>query len=138
MRSIEEIKTELAAAIEAERIDKEIKQMAVVPIYEYTLYQDTASYRVNEIFDSSCKLYLLTGKVLNHKEMRAVGKTPFEGSMAYLFNTLSGNFVMAVGGGSIFISNREGWLALSEFVSTHPHGGDVTEIVEKYRTTSVY
>lgn len=138
MRSVKEIQEELALAIEAERLEKEKKQKSIVPIYKYTLFLDTASYRVKEVFDSSCKLYTLSGKVLNTEELHAVGKIPFEGSMTYVFNTLSGNFVMAVGGGSIHLNNREGWIALSEYVNTHPHGGDVTAIVEKYRNINVY
>jgi hypothetical protein len=133
MRSVEEIEAELRAARMKERLELEEKQKAVKPIYTFTLIQSTLGYDTKEVFDSSCVLYILSGTVTNKEELIAVHKIPFEGSMRYLFNTLSGKFVMAVSGGSIFISDPLCFTQLSKFVQEYPGGGDVTTIVNLYR-----
>lgn len=56
-----------------------------------------------------------------------------EGGMRYIFNGATGKFVCGVGGGSVFLSNQEGWDNLSAYVCKFPEGGDVTAIVESYR-----
>lgn len=134
-RPIAEIKAELRAAEEAEkeRIEEEAK--SVIPDYTFTLVRmPTLGY--HKVMDDSCILYELRGVVKNKKELRKVGKVPFEGSMTYLFNTLSGKFVMSVSGGSIFIDNPKCWDALNTVVRIAPEGGDVTHIVNGFRKLS--
>ncbi len=131
-RPIAEIEAELKAALVAERLAKEELRKSVKPIYHHTIAQ-VPIMGFDRVYDASCIMYQLTGKVLNAEEMKAAGNTPFEGSMRYLYNTLSGNIIMAVGGGSVFIEGLDGMMALSEFIHNNPAGGYVTPIVEKYR-----
>jgi hypothetical protein len=137
MRSIEEVKAELAALEKIEKEKRVALQLATKPLYRFMLIPEIQSYRLKELMDPTCKLYILNGKVLNAEEMRTAGNTPFEGSMSYIYNTLSRSFVIGVGGGSIFLQNPEGWSVLSEFVSMNPQGGDVTFIVNQYRSSNV-
>jgi hypothetical protein len=112
---------------------KNVRAAKVKPDYLFTIVSVVNSLG-DRLYDNSCLLYKLTGMVKNATELRAVGKTPFEGSMTYLFNTLSGRIVMAVSGGTTFTNNPECFKELSEFLYTMPRGGDVTEIVNKYRS----
>jgi len=131
MRSIEEIKAEFMLAMEEERERKAAAAKLVNPIYKFTLLPYTDKWY--KVFDPSCKLYALEGEVTNKEELHAVGKTPFEGSMVYAFNSLSGYLVMAVGGGSSFTENPRCFVRLSHFIQDNPEGGDVSNFVNFYR-----
>lgn len=134
---IEELKAELQVAMIKKRKEDEEARKAVKPIYRFTLSEITVNRRFHKIFDDSCVLYTLTGEVLNKEEMQRVGNRVFEGSMDYIFNTLSGKFVMPVGGGSIFIENEEAFNELGTIIgslrNTDLTHVDVSSIVSKYR-----
>lgn len=130
--TVNRLRAELLAAERLLAAEQKEKAMHVQPIYRFTLSLVTPM-RGAKIYDTSCVLYTLTGEVINKEEMRYVGKTPFEGGMNYLFNTLSGKFVMAVGGGAVYTSDPWCLAALSSFILQNPNGGDVTSIVNHYR-----
>lgn len=116
------------------------RRKAVSPVYAFTLILVEDSW--GRLADDSCCWYELRGQVLNVRELEAVGARPFEGAMRYLFNRLSGRFVVSGGGGSIFLHltpdwrgnvDTEAFAELAEFVVNNPQGGMVTDIVERYR-----
>jgi len=129
-RSIKEIQAELNLAIEIEAAEKREVAKNTKPDYTFTLVPSYRPYY--KVYDSSCKLYDLRGLVNNKEELRKVGKTPFEGSMTYVFNTLSGKFVMGVSGGSVLTEDPDTWEELSEFIDANPKGGDITSIMNKH------
>jgi hypothetical protein len=130
-RTVAEIRAELAAALQAETAEKEALAKATQPVYKFTLELVTDNW--DKIFDPTCSVYKLIGEVLNKDELKAVGKVPFEGAGRYLFNGATHRFVMAVSGGSYFVSHPDCFAELSDFVVYHTDGGDVTEIVNRYR-----
>ncbi len=129
-RPIDEIQKELQEAIAHYNQEITKKQKETKPIYQFSLIP--AMYTHKEVYDPTCRLYDLIGIVLNREELVAAYKSPFEGSMTYLFNSLSGKFVMGVSGGQIFVSDANCWAELSEFIKENYAGGDVTHIVTKY------
>lgn len=126
-----------------QRLD-ELKALreSVTPRYTYLLVRPTGP-GTDRIADPSCVWYRLEGVVINADELHAVGvTTPHQGGMNYLFNTLSGRFVMSGGGGTSYISlvddfgrkaDTEAFQELEAFVEKHPEGGDVTDIVARGR-----
>ena len=110
----------------------------------------------NKVMDPSITAWHLSGKVLNEEECLAAGHSRDEvvgtKGMTYLFNTLSGKFVMATGGGTHFVdanpwhSNGDpvkkqekiadgdaAFSLLGDFIKDNPKGGDVTHIVAAQR-----
>ena len=134
-KSVAELEAELREARAREAEAKRAARDAVQPVYQFTLTPEEPHQTWQPIFDDTCTLWKLSGKVLNADELKSVGKSPFEGAMKYVHNGATGLFVTSVGGGSIFLKSRAGWLALSDFLVSHPEGGDVTEIVTRYRAT---
>jgi hypothetical protein len=126
-RPVVEIEAELAAAKKAEYARLEKEQKAVQPQYVFTL--DRVWHNMNHLMDNNCTLYRLNGKVTNKEELKSVGKIPFEGGMTYVYNNLSGRFVIAIGGGSIFTSKSEVFRLLNKFIDQNPNGGDVTHLM---------
>jgi hypothetical protein len=117
-----------------ENYRKEGRRKAVKPVYEFTLTPSNKPY--DKIFDPSCRLYELSGRVTNKAALAESGQSVnllFEGGMKYIFNGATGKFVMSTGGGSIFMSCQEGWDTLSNFILRNPEGGDVTVLVEVHR-----
>lgn len=116
-------------------------QDAVKPVYKFTLTPSDS--RHDKIYDGSCTLYTLAGILVNKDELEAVGNTREEGGkINYLFNHLSGNFVMRVGGGRVWLTKPNSWDDDAEVLDQLAHylldvnidGGDVTEIVAAFRT----
>lgn len=132
-RPIAEIEAELKAARKAEDAARAEKAKEIVPKYIFTITPSETNNSYQRVYDKSCLVYTIAGEVTNPEELRAIGRTPFQGSMRYVFNTLSGMFVMSVGGGSSFVSDPGAFEELSEYVLRHPNGGDVTDIISAYR-----
>lgn len=130
-RSVEQIKAELYEAQKREEQTTRMRRDAVVPEYQYTI--SPSENKWDRIYDPTCALYHLEGKVLNADELRAVGKTPFEGGMNYLWNGITHSLVCAVGGGSVFIKDQEVHDELGQFIYANREGGDVTHIIEHYK-----
>lgn len=137
---ITELESKLKSAYAAKTLAEAARAKSVDPIYRFTL--SPVEDKFEKIYDDSCRLYLLAGKVLNKDELQAVGKVPFEGGMNYLYNSLSNKFVVAVGGGSTFFGSshlgtdtvKSVLSELGEFIKDSPQGGDVTSIMNRYRS----
>jgi hypothetical protein len=148
-RTIEEIEKELEEARAIQEAERQLKRDAVKPIWEYTV---TPSARQDltwdPIYDKTIRAYDLVGRVTNEDECKAAGHPDFAlrgGGMRYLFNTGTGRLIGPTGGGTIYLST--GWgmgkrsdkdlevavTAISQFLVDHPKGGDITEIITKFR-----
>lgn len=139
-RPIEEIEAELRAARQAEADRVAAENAKYAPIYKYTIEPHDDQF--DRIFDDTIKLYRISGICTNRDEAEAHGHRPFAGSMNYAYNTVTKKIIMAVGGGTIFISNSyyskedfatEAMTKVSEFVAANPDGGDITSIVVSHR-----
>lgn len=122
------------------RAEMQAKMDAVTPLFTFTLTPVTDHWR--ESADPACRWYELRGTIQNKDECLAVGKKPLDGAMRYLYNTLSGRFVVSNGGGTVWLKlghefggepDVEAWTELEAFVKDYPEGGDVTPIVDRYR-----
>jgi hypothetical protein len=150
---VERLEAELRQAREAESAERERLRAATPIVMRFTLVPDERPGR-DELWDDTCRWYYLEGEVVNAEEAAAAGHkvADHSGGMAYLFNTLSGKFVMSSGGGRVWITGkrwawtggpnvRDEWEAsaqralthLAGFVKANPEGGDVTEIIETHR-----
>lgn len=138
---IERLQKRLSDLKEQERKDHLEAQARVKPVWRFTL-EPRPSDSFTKIYDPSVVIYRLSGVVVNEEELKAVHKEIRNGSMSYLYNTLSKRFITPVGGGSLFIvddtwgnkpKNRETremtFACLEFFLSEHPEGGDVTGII---------
>jgi hypothetical protein len=119
--------------------------MEATPIrYRYTIAP--SENRHHDLYDATCRLYSLHGEVANPVEAIEAGHpkdTLRCGSMDYIYNTATAKIVCSVGGGSIYISTGWGQHSLEEVIATmdeigeyifaNPEGGDITEIVEKFK-----
>jgi hypothetical protein len=122
-------------------------------IWQYTIRPvDESERRYDEVYDDTCALYKIEGRVLNEDEARAAGHPDHAmrgGGMTYLFNKSTGKIVMATGGGTIYVarswsskaagdeSHIVAFNKINAFLADHPEGGDITEIVEEHRATRV-
>lgn len=127
----------------AERLEHAAKLAAIdafTPQYLFTLLPADRTF--DRLWDPTIKTYYLRGIMLNGAELKALGGSPFEGGMAYYYNTSTHLLMGPVGGGSLFIGSS-GWssselspedatkiAALSHFLHIHPDGGDVTDIID--------
>jgi hypothetical protein len=121
-----------------QKAEEQRRRDSVKPVYEFLLEpveERAGSFGGDRLFDEDCRFYTLTGRVTNKDELEAVGAgmQVFEGRMRYLYNGATGKFACAVGGGSIFLSTKEGWAELSSYIDYNPKGGDVSEIVSRHR-----
>ena len=130
---IAELEAELAQLKREDADARAAAAKAVQPVYQFTLVPTSDNWQTKGIWDESCVLYTLSGKVLNADEMKAVGNQLFQGSMDYLFNTATGKFIMSTGGGSIFLKSAEAFGELATFVVQNPMGGNVNDIVNRWR-----
>lgn len=139
MDKVERLEAELRAA-KLERAEaRQAERDAVVVEWTYGVRPTERAH--HKSYDESCVYYDLFGTVVNKTEAEAAGHNINDGSMAYLFNTLSGKIVGDTGGGTVYIGFQRDWddahmaaiNALGEFLDEHPEGGDVTEIVETYK-----
>lgn len=138
---IAELERQIAELRQADLAAMEARRQLVKPSYVFTLEPvHTTGYRKSA--DPHCCWYRLTGTVTNKPELEEVGIHPFEGGMDYLFNELSGRFVISGGGGSVWLhltphygeeSDDAAFKELEAFIKGSPLGGEVTEIVNRYR-----
>lgn len=137
---IAELEAELARLRREQDDEARARRDAVPPRYEYLLVPVNPTH--DKVADPSCRYYRLEGVVINADELHAVGaKVPQSGGMNYLFNTLSGRFVLSVGGGYVhlYLVDQFGRKAESEAfreLEILLHGApeathDVTDIVER-------
>jgi hypothetical protein len=131
------------AAVKAEIAEAdEVLRKSVTPTYEFTFTKQSSDSGFGEkIADPAVLRYRLDGKCSNYEELKAAGWSDHSissGGMDYLFNSATGKFIMAIGGGRIWISDGRfgmhlGAMAeLADFIADSPEGGDVTSIITKY------
>lgn len=127
------------------RAQDELLRESIVPVYKYTFAPVGDGYGRFTV-GGDHTWWRLSGEVQNEEQLRSVGRSVNNGGMNYLRCDLTGRFVLQDGGGVIFLTfdhrgsfserNEEGWEALEDFAEQNPDGGDVTEIVERYRYSS--
>jgi len=145
-KTVEELRAELREAERREAAELQIRRAKVQVRRQFTLLPYEDVHFLDRVYDSTCKLYRLVSTVVNHDEAKTAGHTELEmrnGGMTYVYNTLSHRLVTGVGGGTIWIgptwmneddtSDVEAFEELNAFLLEHPEGGDVTEIVERFR-----
>lgn len=133
---IVQLRAELAELEAAEKATVKAAD-AVVPKFTFDLAVDDLKF--DKLFDPSVIAYRLSGTCTNAEELAEVGRSHSAegGGMVYLFNTLSGRFIMSHGGGRVYLSKAGSAFStdldkialLEAFVAVHPEGGDVTDIV---------
>lgn len=119
---------------------------SVAPEYQFTIERVQSNHQGRHaLMDPSVVLYSLVGKIVNKDALKAAGhsvdsRMMSEGYMLYLFNTLSGRFVCAQGGGHIWLRTADWgseadpeWSQVEAFVRVYPEGGDITHIVDQAR-----
>jgi len=145
-RTVEELRAELrkAEALQEQEIKERRKTFKVRYRYQIRPYDRNSTF--DKIYDPTCLRYRLSRTCLNREEAKAAGYNDFEltdGSMSYMFNTVTGKIICATGGGTSYISERwnttekdgaDDWAfeQIGEFLTICPYGGDITAIVEAY------
>ncbi len=117
-----------------ERKRKEFKRK-----FEFTLFViKQKSWGWDKIRDETIVIICLSGKVLNKEEGKALGAHADDGSMCYLYNTVTGKIICSSGGGTHYLGTGNGfeedenkYAALEKFLRENPNGGDVTHLIEK-------
>lgn len=146
-KTVAELREELrqAEALEATKLGDLRKNTPVQ--YRYTImpnYNDrTANF--DKVYDSTCLSYVIKRWTLNAIEAKAAGHGDHSlrsGSMTYMYNTVTGKIICAVGGGTSFIGPRFGGLQdraddqafsdIGKFLRMYPDGGDITSIVDEF------
>lgn len=146
-KSAAELRVELRTAELREADEKRAKLKSTPVVRRYTIKPGEA--RWHEVYDDSCLLYELSTEITNLDEARAAGHPDHDlraGGMTYIFNTCSGKIVMGVGGGTIWIGTGMGgqhkdaahnaMSQISQFLISHPEGGDITRIVENFKRST--
>jgi hypothetical protein len=149
MRSVEEIKAELAEAQAVADAEKKALRDAVKPIWQYTITPEKSRDSFDRIWDETIVAYKLSGEVINKDEYLAAGNSELSihsGGMRYLFNTGTGKLIGATGGGTIFISGGFGRKndeaeamvvhRINMFLGENPQGGDISQIVTEFREST--
>lgn len=133
-RSVREIMEELREAEAREAREKKERADSVKPDVTVEIRPaDPSAYAWREIYDDAVTLWTVSATLLNEDELKAVGKEHRVGSMTYYFNTATARLITSVGGGYVYLKKSpEQWKEVSDFIVTHPEGGDITLIVEKY------
>jgi hypothetical protein len=111
------------------------RRASVTPVYQFVL-EPVEPNSWHEIYDDTCRLFRLSGRVTNEAELKAVGATvPMSGGMVYAYNTLTSRFITSVGGGTTFVRGESGAMrALGDWVyDGHPDGGDCTDVITPFR-----
>lgn len=138
--------TELAELEERARVlrtevdaEKRAKAAAVKPDYMFTV-QPIKNDNWTPVYDDTCCLYFIEGWVRNKAELEAAGnRVPITGGMKFYFNKATGKLIGSVGGGTTYIGSGHPEIAqacygeVSAFIVTHPDGGEITQIMNKYR-----
>lgn len=140
----QELQAQLRALEALEEAERKARIKAAPIVMKFTIAPTTD--RWHEVYDDSCLLYKLEGKVTNRDEAKAAGHPEHDlrdGAMTYLFNTATGKLVTAIGGGTLWVS--AGWhtknaesakttmATIGYYLVDHPKGGDITNIVENHR-----
>jgi len=134
---IDRLKAELKTAQIAEEAQRRASHEGFALQYQFTITLEPHPFAT--MWDDTIKVYRLAGKVLNAAEYRALGGSPFEGSMSYYYNTSTHRLMCPIGGGSLFFAGSWGpqsarditiILALGKFLAEYPEGGDVTSIID--------
>jgi Ni,Fe-hydrogenase I small subunit len=102
---IAELEAELVELRKQESDAKEALRKSVKAEYKFTLTrQDEQKHQHNwgdPIWDDTITVLRIDGKILNEDALKEVGAmVPTQGGMDYLFNTATGKFVIAIGGGT--------------------------------------
>lgn len=140
----QELQAQLRALEAIEEAERKARIKAAPIVMKFTITPTTD--RWHEVYDDSCLLYELEGKVANREQAKEAGHNDIDlrdGAMTYLFNKATGKIVTAIGGGTIWISS--GWqiknpesaqwamARIGHYLVNHPEGGDITDIVETHR-----
>jgi hypothetical protein len=151
MKTSAQLREELAKAELRERTAKGDAIKATPVVFTYSILPTRQSgVRYHKLYDDSIQLYEFRRHCMNKEEAKAAGHSTHEyqeGGATWLYNTLSEKIICSVGGGTMFISadwfarQREdkhqlddiAFEAIGAFLSEHPEGGDITEIVTSYR-----
>ena len=122
-----------------EDAEKQALRDSVKPIMKYTVTPTPVKGSWDFIGDEMCVFYTIDGQCTNLDEVKAVGgQVPHSGSMRYLYNLATSRLVCTTGGGSIHLSaTLEAYAQVSAFISEHPEGGDITDIVIATRSSRV-
>ena len=145
-----ELRAELRAAELRESAERQARTAQTPVVRKFTIEPTKPKGRFHDdLFDPSCRFYDLECEITNRAEALEAGHAEHDlrsGGMTYVFNTLSGLIVCAVGGGSIYVSG--GWDAknaesaqltmgaISAFIVANPEGGDITDLVEVHRNAA--
>ena len=131
------LEAELDELRKQETAERQARIDSVKPVMQYTVRPTPPRDRWEFIGDEMCAFYTISGECTNLEDVRAVGgREPFHGSMRYVFNLATGRLVCTTGGGNIHLaSTQEAYADVSAFISEHPEGGDITEIVLRHRGT---
>lgn len=145
MRSIDEIRAELAEAEAREKEERQRIRNSVQPQVRFTVFVPQDTHVSGRIWDDTITVYRVEAEVLNKKELKEVGRSADEGGMSYYFNTLTGKLICPTSGGTLYFhsfSKREDTEAsevargeIEAFIAENPEGGDITSIIEKYKAT---
>lgn len=140
------LRAELAEAEKAEKAEKEAIRQAVTPVYKYTVKPGSPD-GWHKVYDDTVTVYEITGECLNQDECKAAGRPETDwrdGGIKYLVNTWNMKFICTVGGGLTFISEShysggddqaddKAFAEITEFIKEHSHGGDITDIVNRFK-----
>lgn len=141
---VADLERQIAALREEKRKESQALLDSVSPVYQFVCVPAAYSMFGQQCWDDTVTCYEVAGQVTNRTQMTEAGHSRLhEGSMKYLYNTLSGKFITAVGGGSTFVSKglrRDSedpvpafMEALGAWVKANPEGGDCTELVNQFR-----
>jgi hypothetical protein len=131
------LEAELAALRKEEDAEKKALMASVKPVMKYTVMPTPPRDRWDFLGDEMCVFYTIDGQCTNLDEVKATGAmSPHSGSMRYLFNLATSRLVCHVSGGNIHLAaTHEAYADVSAFISEHPEGGDITEIVLRHKNT---
>lgn len=143
-----ELLTELHEAKRREAREREERKNAFEVKFRYDIRPHTRNAMFDKIYDPTCVLYRLGRTCLNKDDAYEVGYQDHElapNGSSYLFNTVTHKIICAIGGGTIFITQR--WDAkendgaddrafekIGRFLESSPEGGDITDIVQEYHS----
>lgn len=143
--TIEQLEAMLLAAKAESRKAREEAADKVQPRYQFTVEPRFDNAGFMRILDPAVTVWRVSGIVLNVEELDKVGKRVSQGGMDYLYNKATGRIIGAFGGGTVWFSRGfssdkpgpeelEAYARLEAYIDAHPAGGDITHIIEDYRT----
>ena len=104
---IEAMQSELKDLERKERQERDAKLKAFKRKWRFTLTAEL-TYHWDRIYDDTLVWYTLRGELLNAAEYKAIGGDPDrkQGSMRYLYNTLTKRLVMRASGGHLYVKGE--------------------------------